>query len=129
MVADLIPSSKCSPMNCKVCSRPSALFGETPVLRKYRVQYFCCEGCGFIRTEEPYWLEEAYSTAIANQDVGIMQRNLANCELTSAVLNLFFPKVSSAVDFGVGHGVLVRLMRDRAAMRNGSVFEMQNWSR
>jgi hypothetical protein len=42
-----------------------------------------------------------------------MQRNLANCEITSAVLNLFFPKVSSAVDFGAGHGVLVRLMRDR----------------
>jgi hypothetical protein len=100
-------------MTCKVCELPSALFGETDVLRKYRVRYFRCEACGFIQTEEPYWLGEAYSTAIANQDVGIMQRNLANCELTSAVLKLLFPDVSRAVDFGAGHGVLVRFMRDR----------------
>jgi hypothetical protein len=96
-----------------VCNQPSLVFGETTVLRKYRVWYFRCGACGFIQTEEPHWLAEAYSTAIANQDVGIMQRNLVNCELTSAVLNLLFPKASSAVDFGAGHGVLVRLMRDR----------------
>lgn len=42
-----------------------------------------------------------------------MSRNLINCEITSAVLNLLFPEVSDAVDFGAGHGVLVRLMRDR----------------
>jgi hypothetical protein len=91
----------------------AAFFGETDVLRKYLVQYFRCERCGFIQTESPYWLEEAYSSAIAMQDVGIMQRNLANCEVASAVLNLLFPKMSRAVDFGAGHGVFVRLMRDK----------------
>jgi hypothetical protein len=90
----------------------SAFFGEADVLRKYRVQYFRCETCGFIQTETPYWLEEAYSSAIAIQDVGIMQRNLMNREVTSAVLKLLFPKGSSAVDYGSGHGVLVRMMRD-----------------
>lgn len=98
---------------CKVCGARSAFFGEADVLRKHRVKYFRCERCGFIQTEEPYWLEEAYSSAIAKQDVGIIQRNLVNCEVTSAVLNLHFPEVSSAVDFGAGHGVLVRLMRDK----------------
>lgn len=88
-------------------------FGETVMLKKHLVQYFRCERCGFIQTEEPYWLEEAYSTAIASQDVGIMQRNLMNCQVTAAVLNLLFPGVSSAMDFGAGHGVLVRLMRDK----------------
>ena len=83
------------------------------MLKKYCVHYFRCEGCGFMQTEEPYWMAEAYSSAIANQDVGIMQRNLENSQVTSAVLNLLFPKVSSGVDFGGGHGVLVRLMRDR----------------
>jgi hypothetical protein len=92
---------------------PATVFGETVVLNKYRVQYFCCERCGFIQTETPYWLEEAYSSAIAAQDVGIMQRNLENCRLTSAVLNLLIPKVSRAVDFGAGHGVFVRMMRDK----------------
>jgi hypothetical protein len=49
----------------------------------------------------------------SRQDVGIMLRNLMNREVASAVLNLLFPKMSSAVDFGAGHGVFVRLMRDR----------------
>jgi hypothetical protein len=42
-----------------------------------------------------------------------MRRNLVNCEVTSGVLNLFYPETSRAVDFGAGHGVLVRLLRDR----------------
>jgi hypothetical protein len=42
-----------------------------------------------------------------------MQRNLLNCEVASAVLKLLFPNVTNCVDFGAGHGVLVRLMRDR----------------
>jgi hypothetical protein len=101
------------PIRCKVCEGQSAYFGETQVLKKYRVQYFRCQRCGFIQTEAPYWLDEAYSSAIARQDVGIMQRNLMNCEVTSTVLNLLFPRVTACVDFGAGHGVLVRLMRDR----------------
>jgi hypothetical protein len=83
------------------------------ILNKYSVQYFRCRQCGFIQTEQPFWLEEAYSSAIACQDVGIMQRNLINREVTSAVLNLLYPGMPKAVDFGAGHGVLVRLMRDR----------------
>jgi methyltransferase family protein len=100
-------------VNCKVCDGTSIFFGEAMVLKKYSAQYFRCEKCGFIQTEDPYWLEEAYSSAIARQDVGIMHRNQVNCEVTSAVLNLLFPNVTSALDFGAGHGLLVRLMRDR----------------
>jgi hypothetical protein len=100
-------------IHCKICEAQSSFFGEAEILKKYRVQYFRCGHCGFMQTEAPYWLGEAYSAAIANQDVGIMQRNLMNCEVTSALLNLLFPKVSSGVDFGGGHGIFVRLMRDR----------------
>lgn len=42
-----------------------------------------------------------------------MQRNLMNRELTTALLNLLFPRVNRCVDFGAGHGMFVRLMRDR----------------
>ena len=101
------------PDQCKVCEAQSDFFGEASVLGKHSVRYFRCSKCGFVQTEKPHWLEEAYSSAIASQDVGIMSRNLTNCEITSAVLNLLFPEVSDAVDFGAGHGVLVRLMRDR----------------
>jgi hypothetical protein len=112
-VAGTLAGAPSSIVPCKVCGMFSRLFGVAVVLRRYHVQYFRCEECGFIQTEAPYWLEEAYSSAIAKQDVGIMQRNLVNCEVTSGVLNLLFPQMSTAVDYGAGHGVLVRLMRDR----------------
>lgn len=83
------------------------------MLRKYHVSYFRCTECGFIQTERPYWLDEAYSSAIAKQDVGIMQRNLINRELTSTLLTLVLPEVTRCVDYGAGHGTFVRLMRDR----------------
>jgi hypothetical protein len=98
---------------CRVCGEQAGFFDEATVLRKYTVRYDRCATCGFIQTESPYWLEEAYSSAIAMQDVGIMGRNLVNCELTTAVLNLLLPEVQRCVDYGAGHGVFVRLMRDR----------------
>jgi len=112
-VTTSIQSADLSPTLCKLCGTSSAFFGNTEILKKYNVRYFRCQKCGFIQTEQPFWLEEAYSSAIASQDVGIMRRNLINLEVTSAILNLLYPKVSRAVDFGAGHGVLVRLMRDR----------------
>jgi len=57
-------------------------------------------------------MEEAYSSAIAKEDVGIMQRNLVNFEITSAVLKVLFPSTAESLDFGAGHGIFVRLMRD-----------------
>jgi hypothetical protein len=108
-----IRDTESSPTLCKICGAPSTFFGATEILKKHSVQYFRCQQCGFIQTEQPFWLEEAYSSAIARQDVGIMQRNLINSEVTSAVLNLLYPAMSKAIDFGAGHGVLVRLMRDK----------------
>ncbi|HMG84954.1 MAG TPA: class I SAM-dependent methyltransferase [Terracidiphilus sp.] len=105
--------SEKSPEICRVCHSPSLLHGEAAVLKKHRVSYFRCVECGFIQTEEPYWLEEAYSAAIAGQDVGIIGRNLNNSEVVSAILGLLFPNTKDAIDFGAGHGILVRMMRDR----------------
>ncbi len=42
-----------------------------------------------------------------------MLRNLMNREFTTAVLHLLYPNVQRAIDFGGGHGIFVRLMRDR----------------
>jgi hypothetical protein len=62
-------------------------------------------GCGFIQTETPYWLDDAYSYAIASQDVGIMFRNEQNVSLTTALMHLLFPDTKYALDFGGGHGI------------------------
>jgi hypothetical protein len=90
----------------------SEFFDEGKILRKYAVQYFCCTACSFVQTETPYWLEEAYSSAIGRQDTGILARNLMNRRLTAAVLNLLLPEARRSVDYGAGPGIFVRLMRD-----------------
>jgi hypothetical protein len=97
---------------CKVCGMPSELFDGAQILRKYSVNYFRCMTCGFIQTESPYWLEEAYSSAISRLDTGILYRNDLNQKVTAALINVFFPGVKHALDYGSGHGIFVRLMRD-----------------
>jgi len=80
------------------------------VLNKYSVSYFLCPNCEFVQTEEPYWLNEAYSNAIASADTGIMLRNLQNANDLLFLLKYFTN--GSIMDFGGGHGILTRIMRD-----------------
>jgi hypothetical protein len=76
------------------------------------VTYFCCSHCGFIQTEEPYWLEEAYSKAISIADTGIMSRNLINANNLLYFINFIHCQYDMCMDFGGGHGILTRIMRD-----------------
>lgn len=101
-----------SSAQCKICGMQSDFFDEAEILRKYAVKYFRCTTCGFVQTETPYWLEEAYSTAMGRLDTGILSRNLLNQRLTTAVLNLIHPEAKQSLDYGAGHGIFVRLMRD-----------------
>jgi len=100
-------------MICGICQTESAHFGEARILDKYQVQYFRCPECGFIQTEKPYWLAEAYIEALVAADVGIMERNLLSSRVTAAVISLLFPHGKKFLDYGGGHGTFVRLMRDR----------------
>lgn len=50
------------------------------------MQYYRCPNCGFICTEEPYWLDEAYSSAIASTDIGVIMRNMLLRDKVSAIL-------------------------------------------
>ena len=80
------------------------------ILEKYSVEYYCCCNCGFIQTEEPYWLNEAYSKAISAMDTGIMLRNLSNAN--ELLFFLRYIRNNKCLDFGGGHGILTRIMRD-----------------
>ena len=63
-------------MKCKVCGTLNqACFGGK-ILGKYDIKYYHCSNCGFVQTEEPYWLDEAYSRSINVSDVGYMMRNI-----------------------------------------------------
>ena len=100
-------------MICGICHAPSASFGAALILDKHRIHYYRCPQCGFIQTERPYWLPEAYSESIQSIDVGAIQRNLQTSAIASAVISLLFPRGNMFLDFGGGHGTFVRLMRDR----------------
>jgi hypothetical protein len=83
------------------------------ILNKYDVNYYRCVETGFIQTEKPYWLEEAYSSAISVLDVGYIQRNIDYSKATSRIISKCFPNFNCGLDYGGGYGMFVRLMRDR----------------
>jgi len=97
--------------NCRLCGGPtSKLFSKT-ILGKYDVDYFECGDCGSLQTEEPYWLDEAYSKKkLSNIDTGAAQRTLGNLGACFAVAKVFHAK--NAIDVGGGDGLLCRLLRD-----------------
>lgn len=99
-------------MRCKICSAESVTFSRAKILNRHEVEYFRCSACGFVQTEEPYWLAEAYADAIARADVGLVQRNLRRAPIVTALIGAFFRADGKFIDYGGGYGLLVRLMRD-----------------
>jgi hypothetical protein len=99
-------------MICHICGRRSNLFSEERVLKKYQVKYYQCTFCGFIQTEDPYWLSEAYSKAITVQDIGLVRRNITFSKFTNVVISILLKSYGQFLDYGGGYGLFVRLMRD-----------------
>jgi hypothetical protein len=85
---------------------------KATILGRHEVQYFSCEACSFLQTEKPYWLEDAYCSAIGDCDTGIMERNLHNVLRVSAVLKLLKLENDPIMDMAGGYGILTRLLRD-----------------
>lgn len=99
-------------MTCKICASPASPFGTARVLGKHDIRYFRCPACGFVQTEEPYWLDEAYTEAITRTDIGLATRNRGFAVLTQAVIGAFFKTDGRFLDYGGGYGLFVRTMRD-----------------
>jgi hypothetical protein len=100
-------------MNCRLCQEIIPNSFAQSILLGRDVQYFDCPYCGYVQTEEPTWLEDAYSSPINSSDTGIMVRNLSNVSLVLATLALMGQRRSRVVDYAGGHGFLVRLLRDQ----------------
>ncbi len=97
---------------CRVCGQPTTLHARARLLDRHDIRYERCPTCGFIQTEQPYWLAEAYSEAIAASDIGLLRRNFILSAVTQSVIRSFFNPRARFVDCGGGYGALVRLMRD-----------------
>lgn len=101
--------------HCVICEALMTNVHHATILAKYRVSYDYCDSCGFLCTEKPYWLPEAYSTAIASSDTGLVSRNISVSKALAAVLFLAFHNNGQEpwLDCAGGHGLLARLMRDK----------------
>ena len=101
-------------MDCHLCNREMHPQFRNRILNKYEVQYYYCENCGYLCTEKPYWLEEAYADAIVSGDTGILVRN--HMVSTKLAATLFFVLGEKGqrrwLDYAGGYGIMTRLMRD-----------------
>ena len=73
-----------------------------------------CPVCEALFIKEPFWLQEAYSDAIASIDTGVMLRNMEMSEKMDFLLSSYYGKENSSfLDYGGGYGIFTRMMRDR----------------
>ena len=105
-------SKSMPPPQCPITGETMTPIFSATLLGKYEVQYFHCERSGIIQTEKPYWLEEAYQSAISKLDTGLVQRNVWHQKQVSWLLELLGIGSGRFLDLGGGYGMLARLMRD-----------------
>jgi hypothetical protein len=99
-------------LKCTLCASDRQHHFTQRILNKYDVDYFYCNHCGFLQTEQPHWLDEAYGNAIADADTGLVSRNVNMSGKLSNVLLFLFGKDGRYLDTAGGYGMLTRLMRD-----------------
>src|ERR1035437_8193351 len=97
---------------CPVCGSALEPAFSATVLRRHCVTYLSCASCGLLKTENPFWLEEAYRTAIVPSDTGVARRNLEYRRLLEPILYSFFGEEGTFLDVAGGYGLLARLLRD-----------------
>lgn len=97
---------------CSLCGSNREHYFTQYILNKYEVDEFCCNHCGLLQTEQPHWLEEAYGSAIADTDTGLVSRNISISKKLASILFFLFGKDGKYLDMAGGYGMLTRLMRD-----------------
>jgi hypothetical protein len=100
-------------MKSKITGGGTSLIFTKKILNKFDVAYFQCNDTGFIQTEEPTWLKEAYSSAITKLDVGLPYRNIYLADRVSKILITYFNYKGVFLDYAGGYGLFTRLMRDK----------------
>jgi hypothetical protein len=97
--------------SCRVCAEEAIVSHTGTLLGHCEVTYFRCPVCEFWFTEEPYWLDEAYTHIVEGVDTRLVERNLSVARELGVLLPRLFPN-GPYVDWASGSGLLVRLMRD-----------------
>jgi hypothetical protein len=100
-------------VECKICGGTSEYVFNKIILFKYDVSFFKCVNCGFMQTEEPYWIQEAYSSPLSATDTGLIMRPMNFSRVAESVIMKEFDPLGAFLDYGGGNGVFVRMMRDK----------------
>ena len=99
-------------MTCKVCGGTTAHVFNHIVLASFEASYYRCPSCGFLQTSDPVWLEAAYEEAMNMEDTGLVSRNIQLRDTVSVLIYFCLNRRGRYLDFGGGHGLYVRIMRD-----------------
>jgi len=101
-------------MHCNICDGEMSLKFRARIMSRYDIAYYLCAACGYLCTEKPYWLAEAYSDSIPASDTGILARNRDVAKRLAALLYFVLGHRGQArwLDVAGGYGILTRLMRD-----------------
>jgi Methyltransferase domain len=98
--------------SCRLCGGATSVAFPMKVLGRHEVALYRCSACASLQVQQPFWLEEAYSSAIAVMDTGAVERNLV-CQAGIALVAWVLGLKGRFLDFGGGTGLLCRLLRDR----------------
>lgn len=110
MVYEPVKNEK-SDVACRLCGKIAVrVLGVS--MRNRPTDLFLCDHCDYLQTEQPTWLDQAYSdNPIDISDTGILQRQVKALNATVATymaLGLSGP----VLDDAGGYGLLVRRLRD-----------------
>ncbi|WJI24231.1 class I SAM-dependent methyltransferase [Thermosynechococcus sp. B0] len=99
---------------CPICGSSLDFCFSHQVLDKYFAKYYFCKTCGYLKADDPFWLDQAYSSAISKADTGILIRNLSLLPKVASILYWLFNERGEGryLDIAGGYGILTRLMRD-----------------
>ena len=97
---------------CRLCGSAAQFLFQKRILNKHDINYFHCQSCGALQTEEPYWLEEAYQPINEQLDTGQFIRCLHNAAFLDALTSQLNLSNERLVDYGCGSGLTARILRD-----------------
>jgi len=99
-------------MVCKICKADSRKVFSKVVLGRHHVDYHLCASCGFLQTDEPFWLDEAYASALSIFDTALVARPLGFRAPICRLIQKHLDPNGRFLDFGGGAGLFARMMRD-----------------
>lgn len=97
---------------CRACGNALSVSVRIPV-RRVPNDLYRCGRCGLYEFPAPDWLDAAYEDPIAAIDVGLVERCMFAARVTEAIARAEKLGLHRHLDYGGGHGLLTRQLRDR----------------